>query len=221
MSEHHMATGTRRAQPLNSPLRAVLFDAFGTLVEIKDKRSPFNRLRELAGLSAPSPRDFGALVMTAPHDLTSVAALYPQVLRSNLDVLQHELQQKLDSMQLFPDVIDALTELKTRGLKIGICSNLASPYARFIRLLYPLQIDALSWSFEVGTMKPDPKIYDHACKAFGCAPSSVLMVGDKEQEDFRGPISVGMQAIRLRRVTRTSEEPSISSLALLPAKLQL
>src|SRR5690242_2059399 len=196
-----------------APLQAVVFDAFGTLVQITDKRAPFHRLRELAGASVPDNRAFAAAVMTSCHDLYSAAALHcPSVSPDTLDILQGELRRELESMRLFPEVHDVFGELKKKGLKIGICSNLAAPYAEFTRLLSPHEVDAFSWSFEVGALKPSQAIYDHVCKALGCHPGSVLMVGDKEEEDFLGPLRAGMRAIRLRRDASWPAVTSIPSL---------
>jgi HAD superfamily hydrolase (TIGR01493 family) len=194
-------------------LQAVVFDAFGTLVQITDKRAPFHRLLELAGATVSESHAFAAAVMTSCHNLYSAAALYcPGVSRDDLDILQDELQRELDSMRLFPEVHEVLWELKNKGLKIGICSNLAAPYAELTRLLVPHEVDAFSWSFEVGALKPSQAIYNHACQALGCHPGSVLMVGDKEDEDFLGPLRVGMQAMRLRRNASQPGRASIQSL---------
>lgn len=203
-----------------APLQAVVFDAFGTLVQITDKRAPFHRLRELAGASITDNHAFAAAVMTSCHDLYSAAALHcPSVPRETLDILQRELRQELESMKLFPEVHDVFGELKNKGLKIGICSNLAAPYAKFTRLLLPHEVDAFSWSFEVGALKPSQAIYDHMCKALGCHPDSVLMVGDREEEDFLGPLRAGMRAIRLRRNVFQPGTPSIPSLSPLLTQL--
>lgn len=101
----------------------------------------------------------------------------------------------------------------------NLCATQRWGDVEFTRLLLPHEVDAFSWSFEVGALKPSQAIYDHMCKALGCHPHSVLMVGDREEEDFLGPLRAGMRAIRLRRNVFQPGTPSIPSLSPLLTQL--
>jgi FMN phosphatase YigB (HAD superfamily) len=156
--------------------------------------------------------------MTAPYDLAKAAAAFcPSIRRDDLDALERDLEAEIASIRLFPDAAEVLVTLRERGIKISICSNLAIPYAEPVKRLLPIGMDALSWSFEVGAMKPDPAIYAHACGSLGCVEAEVLMVGDKELEDFSGPMRAGMHALRLRRTPGHSDAPSLPTLKALAA----
>ncbi len=116
-------------------------------------------------------------------------------------------------MRAFDDAVPTLTALRERGLRLGLCSNLASPYAIPARLLLPA-VDAYGFSFAVGAVKPQAAIYEAVCTALKLPPSAVLMVGDTFEADVAGPLSVGMQACHLvrDRVAASDAHHRISSL---------
>jgi putative hydrolase of the HAD superfamily len=105
------------------------------------------------------------------------------------------------SLQPFPGVAETLAELKRRGLRLGVVSNVIIPgrycdmeleaegYARFM--------DFKVYSSEVGYRKPSPKIYEHAIReAFGEAEvdlSRAMFVGDSPVFDVAEPARLGMK----------------------------
>lgn len=200
---------------------AVVFDVYGTLVEITDKRAPFRRLLRIGEQQgrAVSVAD-AATLMSAPLNLHAAAAQLSIVLApEQLAQLEADLHSEIASIRLFPDTAPTLQALRARGIKLGLCSNLAADYADPIMQLLPLQLDAYTWSFEAGAIKPDPVIYQQACAALGCAPERVLMVGDTPAADVDGPRAAGMQSILLDRKQRRAGADSLPSLAALLDRL--
>lgn len=199
-------------------IRAVVFDAYGTLVQIADKRRPYRQLQELLPPWSAYREAFGQIVMSEPMDLEGAArrielALQPTVLAQ----LQRDLKQELASIRLFDDVTCCLSELRERGIKLAICSNLAAPYASPVEQLTGVAWDVAAWSFAVGAVKPQRAMYEWTCQRLGFSANNVIMIGDTEIEDYVAPTSFGMQAIRLRRETSNADMPSITSLSeLLP-----
>lgn len=188
-------------------VKAVAFDVYGTLVQIGDPRRPYRRLLSaLNGMGRALREDDGARMMSVDVGLAEAAELLGMTLSS--DVLQEltvDLNAELASIRLFEDVIPAIRLLKDCGFRIGLCSNLAGPYAKPVQALLP-QLDAYVWSFAVGAVKPEPRMYSYLCDALGASPAEVLMVGDTLSADYEGPRSFGMQACHLSR-KRTSEAP--------------
>lgn len=80
-----------------------------------------------------------------------------------LSALELELYAELPTISLYPEVLSVLTALRSRGLRLGVCSNLAAPYAIPVKALLPFPIDAYAWSFDVGATKPDREIYAAIC----------------------------------------------------------
>ena len=86
-----------------------------------------------------------------------------------------------------------LNEITTSGIRIGIISNTDgsevldwanSPLVRFFEVTV--------FSHAVGMVKPDPHIYQHACKNLGIAPSDCIFIGDGNSDELRGAAQVGM-----------------------------
>ncbi len=186
-------------------VQAVAFDVYGTLVHIGDPRRPYRRLLSALNEMGRAPRtDDGARVMSADVGLAEAAQLLGMTLSSDLlRELTADLDAELASVSLFEDAIPAIQLLKDRGLRIGLCSNLAGPYAKPVQALLP-QLDAYAWSFAAGAVKPTHRMYSYLCDALDASPEQVLMVGDTLSADYEGPRSFGMQACHLAR-KRTSE----------------
>lgn len=200
-------------QQEDSAIRAVVFDAFGTLCKIEDKRWPFTRLMK----STSNRREARDFILTHAVGIRDAAAsLGCQEIA--VEELEQELEQELASIRLYDDAIDALTHARALGLRIGIASNLAAPYAAPINALLPFELDAYAWSFEVGSKKPDPAIYEWVCRRLRVAPSEVLMVGDTLSADYFGATAYGMPALHLDRGAgnQPAGVPSIRSLRHLP-----
>jgi putative hydrolase of the HAD superfamily len=57
-------------------------------------------------------------------------------------------------------------------------------------------VTSFTLSYEVGSVKPDHRIFDAACASLGLAPEHVLMVGDDPQADS-GAVRVGIRTFLL------------------------
>ncbi|GLS05390.1 haloacid dehalogenase [Chitiniphilus shinanonensis] len=186
------------------PIRAVVFDVYGTLAEIRNRRAPFKRLLRYAEEQGREPQaDDAALVMAQHGSLSEVAARLGVSLPEDLyQQLEADLQAELSSIRLFDDVNSTLAMLRDRRLKLALCSNLAEPYAAPILAQLGLPLDCYAWSFEVGAVKPDPRIYAYVLQRLGCAAEEVLFVGDSVEADFAGPTRIGMRARLIERGRR-------------------
>lgn len=197
-----------------SGIKAVAFDVFGTLVEIHDKRRPYRELlNRIASLGHPTTADVRSMVMSNNVGLCGVAEMFgitpgmPVLAKLELD-----LYAELASIKIYDDVEGTLKALRNAGYKIGICSNLAAPYAAPIKLLLPFELDFYAWSFESGAVKPQPRIYEFLCNGLRCRPEEVLMVGDTFDADYIGPKKFGMHGYHLVRQSNPSVSESIASL---------
>jgi HAD superfamily hydrolase (TIGR01549 family) len=197
----------------------VLFDAFGTLVSLTDRRRPYAHLARLAG----NPRA-GEIIMTRPLGLTAAAgALGVSLTGAELGRLELDLEAELSSLRVYPEVLSTQMELRRQGLKIGVVSNLALPYGAALRDALPIEPDQWVMSFEVGLVKPDPAIYELACARLGCAPNEAVMVGDSWRADYEGAVAAGLSALHLDRhgaaPTARTGESTIGDLSAIPTIL--
>lgn len=193
---------------------AVVLDAFGTIVRITQRTNPY---RELIRESQRQGRMSGSaalrLLMTTDLAFDDAAALLGVSLTSaKLGQLSQALTVELSSIQPFTDATEAISHLKSEGLKVGICSNLAAPYGPIIRRLFP-GLDVYAFSYALGIMKPDPEIYRSVSSQMGIEPghylskdsASAVMIGDSKRCDQDGPRSIGMMGFHLDRKSAGSK----------------
>lgn len=91
------------------------------------------------------------------HDLTQNIATNTD--EERLIALEADLAAETASRRLRPRIDAIWSTLRRAGLKVGVCSNLAAPYADALLGCLPDELDAVVLSFEVGLMKPQPEIY--------------------------------------------------------------
>jgi FMN phosphatase YigB (HAD superfamily) len=199
-------------------IKAVIFDVYGTLCEIRDKRRPFKKLL----VDHPRRNELAELVMTKPIGLYELAnSALPSFKLNDLGSLEKDLYEELLSVELYPEVADVLHTLKRNGFQIAIASNLALPYAVPIRHLLPFEINTYAWSFEVGCIKPNPGIYQWVGTQLGRAPYEMLMVGDTYSCDYEGALQCGLKALHLERNKPTEDGQSINNLWEIVRRLEL
>nr|WP_227739575.1 MULTISPECIES: HAD family hydrolase [Burkholderia] len=135
--------------------------------------------------------------MTRPLGLRAAAAEFASG-SVDLESLEAELALELDGIRLFSDAEECLMKLNAAGIKIGIVSNLAQPYAEALLCTLPFRVHC-AWSFELGYLKPDPHTFAWICDKTGVSPADAMMVGDTFSTDYVGATNFGMRAIHLDR----------------------
>lgn len=183
------------------PIQAVVFDAFDTLCEIGNQLHPFAEIARAAGKQL----DARIALMTHPVDIRqAVERLGSKGL--DISALERNLQTELASIRLFDDTSPTLLELRARGIKLAIASNLAAPYAPPLLDLLPFKFDAYAWSFEVGHLKPSAEIFEWVTSRLGVPAAATLMVGDTYKADYVGALQAGLQARHLVRAPKPSSD---------------
>lgn len=181
------------------PIEAIVFDAFGTLVEIKDKRRPFR------ALVANEPSN--SLLRHALKNPIGLRELSRQlsspISEERLVELEADLSTELKSVQLRPGMDLVWQEVQRAGLPIAICSNLAEPYEAPLRERLPGKPYVSVLSFQTRLMKPQPEIYHLVCNRLGLEPRQVLFVGDSMQADVAGPNAIGASSMPIAEFERS------------------
>lgn len=89
-----------------------------------------------------------------------------------------------DTWNPYLDTVDTLRALHERGLKIAVVSNIAWDIRPVFRAAGVEDlVDEYVLSFELGAVKPDPKIFRTACERLDVEPAESLMVGDSVEAD--------------------------------------
>ncbi|MDN4511977.1 HAD family hydrolase [Pseudomonas sp. 2,4-D] len=128
-----------------------------------------------------------------------------QVTPSRMSEIESDLQREIESIEVFHDARDAIAILHEHGIATAVCSNLAAPYGAAVKKLLP-DLNAYSFSYELGVTKPDPAIYRAVCHDLGVVPghlfgdvAQVAMIGDSPRCDRDGPRTVGIKGFHLDR----------------------
>jgi putative hydrolase of the HAD superfamily len=149
-------------------------------------------------LSARSPEEKFALYAQYQVILLREAGLkYDQKVIP--DLLAAMQKSRMD-LVLFDDVAPVLTDLKGRGLTLGLISNVEQDMARtFTRLGLPAWLKIIVTSQDAGAGKPRPEIFRLALTRGGVKPAEAIYVGDQYNVDIVGARGVGMQGILIDR----------------------
>jgi len=171
-------------------IRAVCFDAFGTVVEITDKRRPFRTLLRSEAEAAAKR------VLTRKVGLKNLAhELAISVGQANLARLEADLAAECASIRVRRGMDAIWATLQRAGLHIAICSNLAEPYVGPLIDSLPDGPDAFALSCEEGLMKPQREIYQRVSTKLEIRLPQILFVGDSHEADVQGPMAAGALAM--------------------------
>ena len=197
------------------PIRALIFDVFGTLVDWHGGIS--REVRDLLGEQVPDPAQF-ALDWRAQYQPTMQRVRsgelpfckLDELHRLNLDqVLADRGLHRVDEatrvrlnlawhrLDAWPDVAPGLRRLRER-FRVAPCSN------GNISLMVDLaRHNGLHWDAIVGAelardYKPKPVVYLSAAAAFDCEPAEVLMVA-AHSSDLAAAAACGLRTAHLAR----------------------
>lgn len=100
----------------------------------------------------------------------------------------------------YDDVVPAFERLRACGVKVGIISNWDTRLEGILAGLglLPL-IDTVVSSAVVGLHKPDPRIFELACRRFDVLPEACAHVGDHYYSDVVGARAVGITPVLIDR----------------------
>ncbi len=224
---------------MSTPVKAVLLDALGTLVELQPPAPRLQRLLAQSGFELSEERaaaGFAAeIAYYLDHHLDGSDRERLERLRDRcaeemrraleLPGLDHATARRamLEALEFrpFPDVLPALGELRERGLTLVVASNWDCSLPDWLEPAGVTElVDGVVTSAEVGAPKPSPRVFERALAIAGAAPSEALHVGDKVDNDVEGAAAAGVRAVL---VQREGEPPAgveaIRSLRELPALL--
>jgi len=117
---------------------------------------------------------------------------------ANDDALTRELMNTLSDM--FDPIVEmesVVNEVRLSGTKLGILSNTCIAHWRWLlEADYPAlrgPFDRVVLSYEVGAMKPNLAIYDHAQSLAGVDPAAILFLDDRS-DNIEAALACGWQA---------------------------
>jgi 2-haloacid dehalogenase len=218
-----------------SPIKACVFDAYGTLFDVHSavarhaaaigpaaaelsrnwrlKQLEYSWIRSLMGHHA----DFWAVTGAALDAVMSAAGIADPGLRE-------QLMQAYLALDAYPEVPDMLRRLKAAGMRTAILSN-GSP-AMLEGAVRSARLDGLldaSLSVEeVGIYKPDRRVYQLAVDRLGVAAGAISFQSSNAW-DAAGAAQFGFEVVWVNRTGQPAEygwvprRREIATLAALPA----
>ena len=157
---------------------------------------------EKAYLAGKNKAKIGLETVAAGHN----RMLYVQGMLEELGVspVEHSLElyetfwgYVLEHIRLNDYVVPLLEELKNRGIKVALCSDLTVniQHRKINKLGLTKYIDALVTSEEAGAEKPSSLMYEKVLSKLCVSKEEAVMGGDSMRKDVEGPIAFGMQAV--------------------------
>jgi putative hydrolase of the HAD superfamily len=93
------------------------------------------------------------------------------------------------------DLLQWIRDLRAAGFRTGILSNLPRPLGEALRETpgFLDHFDHVTFSYELGTIKPEPAIYEHAIAGLRVKPEQALFLDDRP-DNVEGARAVGLHA---------------------------
>jgi HAD superfamily hydrolase (TIGR01509 family) len=130
--------------------------------------------------------DDSAVALRSTPVFTQAVALRPDIEPDLIAALYAVMR---DQWIAFEDTLPVLKELKSRGVKMAVLSNIGMDIRGCLdRAGVSDLLDGVVLSYEVGLVKPDPAIYAHALELLNVPGDQTLMVGDSPRDDVGGAI---------------------------------
>jgi putative hydrolase of the HAD superfamily len=137
---------------------------------------------------------------------TEVAPSIGEFDRDNFFEIAYEHFAEAGVWELYPEVIDVLTQLHPR-FQLAVVSNFDG------RLSFILEHLGISRFFthvfvssEIGADKPDPEFFRRALKFVDLAPNQVMHVGDDPERDWKAAKAAGLSIFQLDREKNSLRE---------------
>jgi 2-haloalkanoic acid dehalogenase type II len=109
-----------------------------------------------------------------------------------------------DVMRPYPDAEECLDRIAALGVHVGVLSDVDIDFLDFALGVVGLRdrFDSITTSEEAGVGKPNPQAFRLALQKAGAPASETAYVGDSARRDVEGARAVGMRALH---VVRTGE----------------
>lgn len=173
-------------------VKHIIFDLFGTLAD-SDKSCLLARRGQLM--------HFGStrwMVQDRPEE-----EFFPTFCKGkDIDpqALAGSFRQMERTTAFFPGIPELLRELKAEGFSLHLLSNTGRTVKAFIESNEDVcgLFATKTFSFEIGAVKPDERMFRAVLDKVGAAPEECLMIGDSPDADIAPAERLGMRTVRFQ-----------------------
>lgn len=181
-------------------LKAVIFDFGGVLCFHPSKE----QIAVAAAECGMESREFvdalwkNRLIYDGGQDPYEYWRTVAEIAGRNFDdaLIDRMIEREIDFWSRLDDrIFDWIADLRKYGLRIGILSNLPRPLGTRLRERdgFLAHFDHVTFSFELGKVKPQREIYEHAVRGLRVAPGQALFIDDRP-ENIEGARAAGLVA---------------------------
>jgi putative hydrolase of the HAD superfamily len=210
------------------PVRAVLFDFGGTLVSsLRDPRPVFAAAAVRAGVELDLDRYLRAneelwqeLWPQGPQWIGKVPSFADEVheralrrvgAKGSLEAMVRCIREEAISPRWhvpFPESEPVLRQLRLDGRSVHLLSNNVDYLPMLLENLgWSGLFDSVTYSQEIGCVKPDRQLFQLALARAGVGPDQALHVGDSWEADVLGASAAGIPSLWLNREHRAAPGP--------------
>jgi putative hydrolase of the HAD superfamily len=198
---------------MSTRINAVIFD-FGYVLSLPPRASDYQRLAALAGMDG---KPFEEIYWGQRPDYDQGAIDGPAYWRRMAETLGKKFTPaQIDSlieadiaiwMCVNPVMMEWARELKSRGLKTAVLSNMPIEVSTYMRQYAPWfsDFDYVCFSAEVHLAKPEAAIYQACLKVLRSRPEECLFIDDRA-ENVEAARALGMQALRFESVPQLAAQ---------------
>lgn len=199
-------------------VKAVLFDLGWTLIKTADVPEIYRRILEIHGVHASLDEILEAHKVNDGVDVVAGMIRWGQSfwIRWNLKFLEklgirkdrEFLAKKIDELwweyadlEVYPDVIPTLTQLRAKGVKTGVITNgLRKDYEQILeKLNLTRYFDVVVGIDTCCKGKPDREIFLFAIDKLRVRPRETIFVGDSLKYDYEGAKRAGLKPLLIDR----------------------
>jgi HAD superfamily hydrolase (TIGR01549 family) len=218
---------TRRLVRNRKPMiKAVIFDLYETLVTQSGTVVPrAGALGESLGLDPTAyRREWKQLRPLALRgQLTLQQALVEAGIRLGVTIPDERVQHARDArirantsvfQKIEPDIVALTRDLHGRGVRLAAISNcMAEDVMAWPSSAFAPQFGYAAFSFAVGCVKPDPRIYLTTIEQLGVNAAETVYIGDGGDDELAGAERAGLRAAQARWFVQREAVPGIPFLA--------
>ncbi len=202
----------------NGRFKAVLFDLGGTLIKTLDVPKIFRRILEAHEVKVSSDKIAEAHSANQKEFDVEEMVRFGQAfwVKWNLKILERlgiqsrkeflarkidELWWEYSGLEVYPDVLETLTQLRIKEIKMGIVTN---AFERdFKNILEKVDLadyfDVVVGVDACNKAKPDGEIFLYAVNRLNVRPEETIFVGDSVKHDYEGAKKAGLKPLLINR----------------------
>ena len=196
-------------------IKAIIFDAFGTLFKVTSGGSARTIMKNIADCGTVVEEEVfleewkdyykkhtaGTCTFMTERDIfiSRIQMFYDRYgVCRNAEADADALLAGAYEREVYPETKDVLTALKEKYL-LFIGSNTDNDVLESVMRKNNITVDKVYTSENLKCYKPNPQFFTHILKDNGLSPQEVWFVGDSVTDDILGPKSVGMKTVWVDR----------------------